>query len=249
MINITCKIWGGLGNQLFVISTALSYAWKHKFNVFFKKDTTHISKQHCVEGYFENVFKKLNYEDKDTSRFDVYEEPSNEYNEIPKVNSDTMLCGYFQSDLYFKEYEKELKELFRIPVENVYRNMYPKKRLIAVHIRRGDYLDLYWVLDLDYFFKSVEYFSTKYDNCVFIVFTNDEEWCKSYLPWIIHKRGQDYIDMMLMSSMDGIIMANSTYSWWSSFLSDNAETVCPWVWYEGVNKHIIRDKWIINKNI
>lgn len=248
-IKITSRILGGLGNQMFAVACGLAHAWKHNYKVFFQKDTTHISKQHSKVGYFENVFKDLPYEpDIDISTFQIYQEPDQtNTNEIPEFTTNTILVGYYQSDFYFKEYEPIIKKLFKIDVENFYRLNYPNKKLIAIHIRRGDYVDLDWVLDMQYYLKAVEYFKEKYPDCVFIVFTNDEVWCKVHLPWewVVHKSIEDYKDMMLMSEMDGLIIANSTFSWWAAFLSENSEIVSPKTWYYCANKNISRKDWIV----
>lgn len=132
---------------------------------------------------------------------------------------------------------------------------------VAIHIRRGDYSlpvfeKRYWHLEnTDYYQKSIEYVSKKYERCSFFVFSDDIEWCKTnlglldayYVDW---NKGNDSIyDMYLMSQAKVNIIANSTFSFWAAYLNQKAElTIYPLRWYQegcGItNPDIFRDEWI-----
>jgi hypothetical protein len=58
--------------------------------------------------------------------------------------------GFFQSELYFKDYENEIRQLFELPIDlrKFVKEQFKKwhifdnEIIVAVHIRRGDYLKL-----------------------------------------------------------------------------------------------------------
>lgn len=58
---------------------------------------------------------------------------------------------------------------------------------VGVHVRRTDYLYYLWrtrhisAADKEFFFHAMNYFRTKYQNTVFIVVSDDPDWCKSHL--------------------------------------------------------------------
>lgn len=58
---------------------------------------------------------------------------------------------------------------------------------VGVHVRRTDYIYYLWrtrhatAADTEFFFHAMNYFRTKYQNTVFVVVSDDPEWCKSHL--------------------------------------------------------------------
>ena len=82
-------------------------------------------------------------------------------------------------------------------------------------------------------------------NPVFYIFSTDQQWAKDnikidaphvYVDWT--KR--DYEDLQLMSNCKHFINANSSFSWWGSFLSPNKHKIIL-----SPNKHTAWDlKWI-----
>lgn len=107
---------------------------------------------------------------------------------------------------------------------------------VAVHIRRGDYLiddKLGPVCDKRYFMKCVEYFEQIIDSPVFYIFSNDPEWSKLIFEGKKHiivdwnKGVNSWVDMALMSSFKNIIISNSTFSFWSAWLGNCENVLCP----------------------
>lgn len=208
---------GRIGNCLFQISVTVSYARKHGMDYILPKW------KHAYA--FKN---KLNQSDVMPS-LPVYKEPNFHYNEIPKFES-IDLFGYFQSEKYFKNCEKEIRELFEPSdaIKNRIKKEYGKilsGNTCAIHIRRGDYLQLsryHTNLPMSYYGDAV----AKIKADTYLVFSDDIEWCKN----IIHganvvyiNTGDDIVDFFVMTECKNFIIANSSFSWWGSYLSKHPQ--------------------------
>jgi hypothetical protein len=130
---------------------------------------------------------------------------------------------------------------------------------IAIHIRRGDYLTsknhnkIMNALDIDYYFKAINYFSLKFSNLSYFVFTEDMQWAKNNFTsdnFIFINPNNPIEDLFLMSHCKHLIIANSTFSWWAAFLNKNNDKIIisPKNWFAPKYNHqisnLIPDKWI-----
>lgn len=147
---------------------------------------------------------------------------------------------YFQSPEYFDEYKSEIKQLFG-------QDIYPID-MVAIHIRRGDYVNNPFYVDLtstDYYERAVKEFPL---GTTFLVFSDDIEWCKSYLvgnEFEFSEGKTEIEDLNLMAGCKGIIMANSSFSWWGAYLGDdNKKVIAPKEWYtDGEQRTKLLDNW------
>ena len=166
------------------------------------------------------------------------------------------LDGYFQSEKYFKNVEKELREDFQFHDE-IYQpckemiDSLGEGRKIFLHIRRGD-PKLSWAyvnLDSAHPVQTWEYYEealSKFpDDIPVIVFSDVIEWCKEqefFKPdrFIMSETMDEFddgqrvpwTDLCLMSLCTDAIIANSSFSWWGAWLIDNPD-----------KKVIAPDKW------
>lgn len=167
------------------------------------------------------------------------------------------LCGYFQSEKYFKKYEEEIRKQFDF-VPSIKKLCLGLKDAmqdsIALHIRRGDYLDCpsYHVnLTLDYYEKALSYFEK--DRKV-MVFSDDVKWCKEQE---IFKEQRFFIchpssgpnHLYLMSNCCDFIIANSSFSWWGAYLANRGKVIAPKQWFgpdlaQHDTKDICPESWI-----
>lgn len=133
---------------------------------------------------------------------------------------------YVQSEEYFKGYEDEIRALFG-------QNIVPLDQ-VAIHVRRADYVGNPFYVDIfanDYYERAMAEFPGE----DFLVFSDDIEWCKKQpiFTGCLFSEGRDEItDLNLMAGCKGIIMANSSYSWWGAYLGDkNKKVIAPKEWY------------------
>jgi hypothetical protein len=143
---------------------------------------------------------------------------------------------YVQDPQYFDEYRNDIRQLFGQGISKI--------DMVALHVRRGDYVNNKFYVDLmetDYYQKAMDMFQGE----SFVVFSDDIEWCKTkaIFDGCEFVQGDEIEDMNKMASCKGIIMANSSYSWWASYLS-NAKVVYPSKWYtDGIERTKCLPEW------
>lgn len=158
------------------------------------------------------------------------------------------VVGHWQNENYFKAIAPLLKKEFTVKKEfsDQYANDILKLNSVAIHVRRGDYINTseYSAQYCDLFAKgyyknAVEAIKQKMLNSVFFIFSDDIEWCKNNMPFlnneayfIEHTEGSVH-DFYLMSLCKSQIIANSTFSWWAAWLNSNPDkiVVCPSKWF------------------
>lgn len=212
--------YGRLGNQLFQIASTIGIAVKNNTDYGFP--VWQYSK------YFDGNFPIAYVRD-----FKTYKEKSPYYEEIrldTQVNWN--LEGYFQSWKYFDHCKDLILDTFSFSKSKINK--------IAIHVRRGDYLDLqhvHPVLKIDYYIAAMDHFKGE----KFTIFSDDIQWCMKNLPRknvsYSASFNQDPIeDFKQMASHKGVIMANSSYSWWAAYLSDTNNIIAPSRYVVGEDK-------------
>lgn len=152
---------------------------------------------------------------------------------------DDALGYYFQDPSHFKGYEKEIKILFGS-------NIPEKTEKIAIHVRRTDYVEnsFYVNLPTSYYKEAMDQFP----DSQFLVFSDDIEWCKNQEIFkdCAFAEGNELDDMNRMASCSGIIIANSSFSWWAAYISPYAEkVVAPNSWYsDGIERTYCPIEWV-----
>lgn len=242
---VTSLLKDGLCNKLFQISTAYAYSKKYNKEFVLYNDLYLSSSHDNVESYRYSIFKNLPFRDSYLlEQWNIYNEPKFAYSEIPLNTNNLVLNGYFQSFKYFFSYLDELKELFCFTktddIKNEYRHILNKKNC-SIHIRRGDYLKLpnhHPIQSLDYYNEAVSLFDR---DTLFVVFSDDINWCKDnfkYNAVFIEGNGPDK-DLYLMSLCQDHIISNSTFGWWGSIVSNNIEckVIAPQKWFGSAYFH------------
>ena len=169
---ISCKLCGGLGNQLFQIFATISYALKYSKPFFFLNNYQLGNNENGTTiryTYWSSFLSSLMPFLKNMNSIPpimVIKERQFTYNKIPEpfnLGNTTLLVGYFQSYKYFdhcrevifKLIKLELNKLF---IKTTYNMNY--ENVISMHFRIGDYKkypDIYPILSYDYYLKSILY--------------------------------------------------------------------------------------------
>lgn len=186
---------------------------------------------------------------------------------ILQLQDQVYLDGYWQSEKYFTEIETVIREEFTIKHPQTDKNKALSDSIkssdsVSVHIRRGDYVNnpdtnsLHGVCGIDYYQRCIDFIITKVVNPHFFIFSDDPEWVKNnlkieYESTVVEHNGTEkcYEDLLLLSQCKHHIIANSTFSWWGAWLSENPEkiVIAPKKWFkkEDVNtKDLIPEGWI-----
>lgn len=244
---LTMIIHAGLGNQLFMIFTGLSKAIdeNREFSVYpiFNNGFRHY--------YFSTIFRKLLFKVED-KHANIYERPAfeeKEHHYVPIPNDVCVLKGYFQSYKYFDHNKYRLIKYLDF---DYYYNKYKiNDDSIGIHFRFGDYtfnqID-HHQLRPSYYINAIsrlfELIPNVCDNYKFIIFSEkgDDDLVNDYIEIInnklkekfnkvinfikiydIYKENEDYQELFYMASCKHLIIANSSFSWFSAYLCTNQE--------------------------
>ena len=238
---IVSKLYGGIGNQLYMYAFGLSQA--RRLNTELKLDIDillynpfHYTPYNYELGCFEGVAEE------------IIPTPTNLklVEEIKlgnkKIEDSSLLDGYWQGEKMFESVKDELKQRLVFKQKSVALDKFEKINTVSIHARRGDYMNGDYFFDLsssDYYQKAVEYIRSKVENPMFFIFCSDEKWAREYFNFIPNKvmvtGGTVQSDLQNMSLCKHNIIANSTYSWWGAWLNKNPNKIViqPRKWVKG----------------
>lgn len=118
---------------------------------------------------------------------------------------------------------------------------------VAVHVRRGDYLDpkhggIYeGICTREYYEEAMGRIRERWPDARFFLFSNDPDWTRRNLGGegrILVEGGSEetgYLDLYLMSQCRHAVIANSSFSWWGAWLIENPQkmVIAPSRWMNG----------------
>lgn len=237
---ITSYLQGGLGNQMFQIAAAYSLSLKLNVDCIFDFNASFVSTQgHGANKYKNNIFKNVNNGEVNFKNFKVYREPEFKYNKIPLVDN-LVLLGNFQSEKYLPENKNSLFELFNFEdeINNEVKKFISENTngssITAIHVRRGDYLqnpNFHPVCTMAYYEKAIEII----DDEKYLLISDDIDWCKENFigdKFIFSPFTNELYDLYLFMNCDNHIIANSSFSWWGAYLSENNnKVIAPKTWF------------------
>lgn len=194
-------------------------------------------------------------------------EESSQFNpKILKLRGSYLLDGYWQTEKYFKKYRDTILNDFVFPKKTSKKNQELIKKIkcnqaTSIHVRRGDYVSnimtnkYHGVLPLKYYKKAIDLIRTKVSKPIFIIFSDDLNWCRNNLAvpknsiFVSNNKKNSFEDMRLMSLCKHNIIANSSFSWWGAWLNKNKSkiVIAPSPWFKNKNtehKDIVPADWI-----
>jgi hypothetical protein len=177
---ISILLQGGLGNQLFQLFTAISYALDQKEKIVIPTEKID---GHNRPTYWTSLLKRLkeSVEKVDVKKIQKLAETGFHYTPLPLVPN-VMLVGYFQSYKYFeKHYDVIYKKLnFNIEQETIRSKYLTMNDTISLHFRIGDYTNLqlhHNILKDDYYIRAIREIirRTKKSNWNIIYFCEEKD--------------------------------------------------------------------------
>lgn len=265
---VIAKLIGGFGNNLFQISNILNVS--HELGVQCK--TNGIPLRGEAGNYngndfeFEKIFYPIKgFVDREAKCLNYYQHPdlNNDfsYNKVPLIDN-TIYDGYFQSEKYFENINVKDFFIFR---DDLLSDVFEKykidkdKKYTSIHCRFGGDRDnqltqhYHKNVSKDFYIKSLSL--TPKSDIKFVI-SDNVKLAKEVL-------GHDFEDsifvdesmeksFILMSICNYNIIGNSTFSWWSSYLNLNPDSmsIAPKTeWFGPGNRHLNLDdlfpkKWI-----
>lgn len=185
---------------------------------------------------------------------------------VLELPGNAYLYGYYQSEKYFRPVQETLQEeisLRREPngINREWKYRVEEEKSVAIHLRRGDYVDKGWTLPIGYYRSAIEEIYRTNSNMHLFFFSDDIGWVRekrrNLLPKGISHGSVSYVDcngpenahkdLWLMKSCSHNIVSNSTFSWWGAWLNQNKEkkVLAPAYWIRDhvENLDIVPDRW------
>ena len=175
--------------------------------------------------------------------------------------------GNWMSEKFFLSHKRDVLQVFKPGISYsddacAIIDALDAERAVCVHVRRGDYLDDKWksrlhVCTSEYYEQAVRYHSEKIGDPKFYIFSNsheDVEWIRNNFHFL--PSGTVYINFFhgdlehffLMALFKNFVIANSTFSWWASYISGAhpSNVVAPGSWNNGAwdMVDIYRQGWV-----
>ena len=246
---LSCHLMGGLGNQLFQIFAAISYAMRSENPFISLTDNQSDTKRHTYWNTFLASLKPF--------LRDMLNNPTiireknfrfNDFDVTAMRGQQVCIFGYFQSYKYFQPYYKTICNLIRLDEQRakIMEKVPVKPNTVSVHFRLGDYKAIQHVHPLmpyEYYKESIHLINGK-ENIVY--FCEDEDLAQVVhivsklmldFPKLTFARApselEDWEQMLLMSCCAHNVIANSSFSWWGAYFNSNPDKmVCyPSVWF------------------
>ena len=196
----------------------------------------------------------------------VFEPHFQYWHAINQAPHDCYLLGYWQSEKYFIDIAKQIREDFVFRPEMSSQNAQLALEIsrpiaVSLHVRRGDYANnptvtaTHGLCSIAYYQNAINYISAQVEQPSFFIFSDDMGWVKEHLKidlpciYIDHNQGaESYNDMRLMSLCQHHIIANSSFSWWGAWLNSRTDKIiiAPKQWFvKDVNTNdLIPNDWV-----
>ena len=185
--------------------------------------------------------------------------------EFEDFKSGIELRGYYQSYKYFDNISRRFGTIdWSLGTESnsflKLKSILNNSSFIAIHIRGTDYLkkaNIYHKLDSEYYSNSLRLIKHElqyeFKNIKFYVFSDDIKYAKSVLKDLpelefIDQEGLRASEaMVLMSLAKGIVIANSTFSYWAAMINAGNHIIAPKFWYTNnlVDKNLYPPRWTL----
>ena len=242
---------GELGNHLFLIGATIAAAKRSGLDY-------GIQANWCYRKYLRNRLPVVS----DEPRIPFVEHTNlwmmtgldTTYLCLGRLRDNMVICGFYGNEIFLKDAAPEIREAFRLSVdyeEEVQRRfneLTQGKTVCSVHVRRGTYVDHGFCVDSTYYWNAMRFVRDSCDR--FLIFSDDPDYCRNLFRsdnCVVVDKGEDILDMFLMSLCHHHIVGNSTFSWWAAWLGEKEgkKILVPQPWNWAVPRlKITPDRWI-----
>lgn len=252
----TSKLQGGIGNQLFQIAATYAMSREFNYNMLFKLNDF----DGCRQGkhpktYYNNIYQSVNFTDnmpnmdvivkeKSWSAYSLKKQINPIFDELSSAN--ICLDGYFQSNLNWIKYEKDVKQLFtpdggivsylknNTDILDKYPELAVDNDFAFLGVRRGDYIKYpktHNPCGMTFYNEALK----RMKKQKYYIISDDIQWCKDNFigdKFVFMNIKEDKYMLLTMALFKNYIMSNSTFYWWGSFLSiyDKPKIIAPDKW-------------------
>ena len=279
---ITIYFMGGLGNQLFQYAFGLYLANYFNLKVsyidlgisvkgnterrYMLGDLVELRSKKVLATVQIVLIRLLSYL---FSSLIIFESGPSDSPETRIRKSSKLLFGYFQNCRFADAVKAELLSEFK--KSELFAAVIPKtpKDEIAVHMRYGDYAknittkQAHGLTATSYYVHAVQLLLKSEKNYKKIVIYSDEpkhalaEFTEAFgkfkIPVVASEFSSEYEDLREMASSSGIVISNSSFSWWAAWIGSNcigSTIIAPFPWLaspSAYDEKLIPINWVVIK--
>ena len=228
---------GRLGNQMFQF--AFGYAASRRLRTMFLMRNSHLGDYFCL-GMPYRLFHLRNRlmaflmaRSQNPTKI-LVDNLLIPHEALKTLRDNAIYSGFFQSEMFFKDYKRDIVRLFRIlPVHrekfiNKYGELFAQHKVVAVHIRRTDYAEFPpfgikggALLPFSYFWHCLDRIEELEDHQVIFVSDEIDAVAKEFrtVRYAMFESNETIVDFQILQNADIVIISNSSFSWWAAYLN------------------------------
>lgn len=143
-------------------------------------------------------------------------------NQVPRR---IILDGWFQRHEYYRPHRDRIRQWLQFdPAVTIF----AERPDVVIHVRRTDYVSLGWALPYSFYEAALEKLSPIADRP--FIMTDDplDPFFNRFSRWKPRfATGTPLEQMAFMASAKRLVISQSTFSWWPTFIGNHAEVICP----------------------
>ena len=272
---IIVRIAEGIGNQLFMYAHSYSLSKTINYDLFIDNTSGYFMKKNQIRSYDLDKFNINTTLSDKKYRFDTFSKNLNrnllkkidsfkkkklfliedrDKNKITKYNDTTnfnfsnvvFVEGYFESEKYFKNFEKDLKAKFIIKDKFINKNnkfieLLRNYNSVSISVRQNRYSERdkidnaksteFTKNTINYINKAVTFFKNKISNPKFFIWFNDFTNLNNYFnenefTFINNGSNKSLNDFNLFKYSKHFIVGPTSFHWWGAWLNENPNKIC-----------------------
>lgn len=133
--------------------------------------------------------------------------------------------GWFQRHEYFRPHQARIREWLAFDPAIRQPEEVPD---VVVHVRRTDYVPLGWALPFSYYDEALTRIMPQGGRILIMTDDRKDPFFRKFARWKPRfSTGTAMEDLLAMTRAPRLVMSQSTFSWWPTFLGDKLEVACP----------------------
>lgn len=208
-----------------------------------KRITYHWGRRIVDRAFLNRIKKKINtgFRTKVVREDKSYE--MCDYLKLLSEKKNVIFYGNWENEKFFKKYRKDLIEMLNNKNERndsvmkIINDAMERPDSVGMHVRMGDKAEMGISLSETHYNGCIDEICKHIKEPYIYVISDDVEWCREklksqkatlvYPEYYSDNRVLD--DWLILKSCNNHIVANSTFSWWAAWLSqnDNQIVICP----------------------
>jgi hypothetical protein len=137
-----------------------------------------------------------------------------------------VLDGWFQCYEYYRPYRDQIREWLEFDPAIQAPLVAPNE--VVVNVRRTDYILLNWALPFSFYERALTQLMPDGGKIWIVTDDRRDPFFKKFARWKPKFfSGTPHEQLLFMAKAKRLIMSQSTFSWWPTFLGNPEEVICP----------------------